>query len=338
MLIRIAHIRDARMKYFLPAVVLFFFAVSAAHAADSERTLDYGGRTRHYLVHLPPQASARNRLPVVLVFHGGGGNAQGAARDTGVDAAADRYGFIAVYPAGTGPKENRLLTWNAGQCCGWAAKNHVDDVGFVSTLIDALAKDYPADTARVYATGISNGAHMTYRLACELSGKIAAIAPVAGQSELKDCHPQRPVAVLHIHGTADPCTLYQGGQCGGCVSDFLEDFGIRIARSTWTCEPVETDVMRMVAINHCSQQSTAGFQKGAVTCESFQGCAPGGEVTLCRVQGGGHSWPGGKDPAFCERRPGGYACRKWKETVGPTNMDIDASDFILQFFARQRRP
>lgn len=173
-----------KRKHFwtLPALVLILLAVHVrAEAADRDHshTIEHDGLTRQFRVHLPP--GSRQQLPMVLVFHGGGGNIDGMVRVTGMDSAADRNGFIAVYPAGTGPLDGRLLTWNAGRCCGSAMEKDVDDVGFVVELIDFMVETYGVDRRRVYATGHSNGALMSYRLACELADRIAAIAPSAAQ-------------------------------------------------------------------------------------------------------------------------------------------------------------
>ncbi|MDE2335763.1 MAG: hypothetical protein KGL10_00455, partial [Alphaproteobacteria bacterium] len=195
---------------------------SAARAADFTGHVAVQGRDRTYLVHIPDNVSGHKNLPVVIMLHGGGGNAAQFAEQTGMNAVADKNGFIAVYPEGTKAMLGNFRTWNAGRCCGKAMRGKSDDVAFISRIIDALAQKYAIDTKRVYATGHSNGAMMSYRLACQLSDKIAAVAPVSGQRVFDDCHPKRAVAILHIHGTADPCALYNGGNaCGGCFSHFL---------------------------------------------------------------------------------------------------------------------
>ena len=104
-----------------------------------------------------------------------------------------------------------MLTWNGGNCCGYAQWNKVDDVGFTRALLDDLAKVVNVDAKRVFATGISNGGIMCYRLASELSDRIAAIAPVAGTMGTKTCNPKRPVSVMHFHGTDDKFLPFKGG-------------------------------------------------------------------------------------------------------------------------------
>ena len=168
------------------AFLLGMLAPLALHAAGSiiSVTVRHDGLKRTALVRVPGQVAERRPLPVVLNFHGGAGNAVGQQRYVHMDAIADREGFIVVYPNGTGVLEDRLLAWNAGTCCGMAAREETDDVGYVRALLDELARRLPVDSARVYATGLSNGAMMSYRLAAELSDRIAAIAPVAGASAM----------------------------------------------------------------------------------------------------------------------------------------------------------
>ena len=124
-------------------------------------------------MHLPPQAGDGQPLPLVINFHGGGGEPLGHERYSGMDDLADEEGFIAVYPAGTSRFGDRLLTWNAGGCCGYAQEESVDDVGFVRALIDDLSTVTLIDRSRIYATGLSNGAMMAYRLAAEIPDQIA---------------------------------------------------------------------------------------------------------------------------------------------------------------------
>jgi polyhydroxybutyrate depolymerase len=145
---------------------------------DYSFSLEHGGQGRSYLVHVPPQAVSRKLLPVVLNFHGATSSSHQQERYSGMDGASDHFRFIVVYPNGSGRWGH--LSWNAGLCCAYAMFRREDDVGFVRALLDDLAKRTAIDHTRIYATGISNGAMMSYRLAVEASDLIAAIAPVAG--------------------------------------------------------------------------------------------------------------------------------------------------------------
>ncbi|MDG6229485.1 MAG: PHB depolymerase family esterase, partial [Candidatus Thermoplasmatota archaeon] len=137
------------------------------------------GLERSYSIHIPEGYDGSKPLPLVLVFHGGGGNANNILQTTGFNQKADEEGFLVVYPQGSGRLQNSLLTWNTGFCCGYAVENTIDDVAFIRQLIDHLQRHYPIDTKMIYATGISNGGMMTYLVGAELSDIFAAIAPVA---------------------------------------------------------------------------------------------------------------------------------------------------------------
>src|SRR5579859_1407501 len=158
-----------------------------AWADDEAHSLDFSGLKRSYLLHLPAKAPA-GPVPLVVVLHGGGGTAEGAVKMTGFDAEADASGFIAVYPNGTDKDrpmrvmlgKRGFLTWNAGSCCGYAQQKNIDDVGFIRAVVGDVEKQHAVDPKQVYATGISNGGMMSYRLACKASELFAAIGPVAG--------------------------------------------------------------------------------------------------------------------------------------------------------------
>ena len=122
------------------------------------RTIDMGGRERSYLLHVPPSYESGRPLSLVLAFHGGATDAAFMARFCGLNEKADQAGFAVVYPNGTG-ETSRLLTWNAGNCCGYARRHNIDDVGFVRAILDELLTTRSIDERRVYATGMSNGRH-----------------------------------------------------------------------------------------------------------------------------------------------------------------------------------
>ena len=128
---------------------------------------------------------------------------------SGMSAKADQDHFIVSYPSGTG-RLSAVPTWNSGNCCGYALENHIDDIGFFRALIEKLERDYAIDRKRIDFTGISNGAMMSYRVACELSDQVAAIAPVEGALNV-DCHPSAPVSVLIFQGTAVRLVPFNGG-------------------------------------------------------------------------------------------------------------------------------
>lgn len=256
---------------------------------DRRWTLEHDGRTRELLVHLPPGYDASTATPLVFDFHGRLFTANLQAGLTHLRDVADSEGFIVVHPEGIG------RTWNGGVCCGEAASDDVDDVGFVSAMIDLLSSQLCIDQRRVYATGMSNGAFLSHRLACELSDRIAAIAPVAGVVGVAPCSPARSISVFHFHGTEDDVVQYDG------VAGYLS---------------VATSMAGWVERNGCDPESTVYFQQDDVTCEAWSGCDAGVEVRLCTVDGGGHTWPGGTP------LPG----------LGDTTQTIDASELMWTFF------
>lgn len=295
--------------------------------------LTHGGLAREYRVYTPDNAEARPAA--VLVFHGGGGSIEGVVRSTGFDATADAHGFLAVYPAGVTGPTGKMGTWNGGGCCGRAARDKVDDVGFVAALIHRLVAEHGVDPARVYATGHSNGAMMAYRLACELSEKVAAVAPHGSQPVVEACAPFRAVPVLHAHGTADPCARYEGGQCGGCMQEFLDVMGLDLPQERWDCSPVPEAVAAVAARNGCTEPPREVLRLGALVCEAWGGCRAATE--FCRTEGGGHPWPGGPGPEFCARRPKGRLCERYRAVVGPL-VEVPLNEVIWDFFNRHRLP
>jgi len=268
------------------------------------RTVMVGDREREYLVHVPPGYRGDRALPVVLDFHGWAADAHGYAAYTGFDSKADAAGFLSVHPEGTG----WFPSWNAGACCGSAQRNDVDDVAFVDVLLDDLARVARVDPARVYATGMSNGAMFAYRLACQRSERIAAIAAVAGAIHVEPCHPSRPVPVLHVHGLVDSVAPFHGGSRwwssyhAASVPDVVAEWGAR---------------------DGCALTPFAVLEQGEVTCTGYPSCAAGAEVELCTVRGGGHTWPG---------------ARYEIGALGAATEDLNATDEIWRFFERHTLP
>lgn len=187
-----------------------FMALPAEATGGKTTEADYQGR--NYVLYKP--ASLGARPPLLLVLHGGGGNANWMTRHLNMNAMADRYGFIVAYLNGTGTGSlllNNLRTWNAGSCCGPAVKTRSDDKGYLIGFIQLMAQQQKIDSTRVYLTGHSNGAMMSYRMACEAHDRIAGIVAIAGTVGVDRCSaPDLPV--LHIHGALDPNVPVQGGK------------------------------------------------------------------------------------------------------------------------------
>jgi polyhydroxybutyrate depolymerase len=270
------------------------------------RKINYGGRERFYEIHVPSSYNRSIPTPVVLVFHGGGGYPDAVRYQSGMDRVSDRHGFIVVYPAGTGISKDRLLTWNAIISSGYAMKNNVDDVGFTRAVLDDLGHYFNLDPKRVYATGLSNGAAMVYRLARELSNRIAAIAPISGQLPPAMSMGSRPISIIHFHGLDDRIAPFGGGQ--GAAS-----------KTMWNSVP--NVISSWVAYDGLPPNPTKTFTRGAATCTIYGPGRNGVEVELCEIKGGGHTWPGG-DTTIAEKRFG----------LGAVNRDINASELMWEFF------
>lgn len=256
---------------------------SAPTQDGGRRTLVHDGIRRAYLVRAPRRAADDTaRLPVVLVLHGGGGNAENAERTTGFTPIARREGFLVVYPEGTGRLRTTLLTWNAGHCCGRAMERRVDDVGFIAALLDTLARAYPVDPARIYATGMSNGAMMSHRLAMMLPGRLAAIGPVVGALFGDEPPPRGPVSLIAVNGLLDRAVPWAGGAPGGRFSE------------SWDGTPAAPGLAQgayWARANGCEATPTM-TESGAVRTYRHR-CPEGRGVELHLVTDNAHAWPGG---------------------------------------------
>ena len=281
---------------------------AAAQSKSGMRTLRAGGLERSYLVHLPAPRPAGRALPLVLVFHGAGGRPRGIADHTGFSRVADREGFIAVYPAGI---RNR---WNDGR---GRPSTPYDDVAFIRAMLDTLLRTERIDPARIYATGISNGAMFVHRLACELPGVLAAIAPVAGAlpaAIAPGCAGAPPVSVLAIQGTEDQLVPYDGGgvaRTRGAVLSARESVAHWARRAGCGAAPVAGRRVDRV------QDGTALVQY------AHAGCGGGSAIELYEVRGGGHTWPGGP--------------RVTARLLGRTTRELDGTRAIWDFFAAHPR-
>lgn len=300
-------------------------AAPALAPGDHERSLTHQERSRRYLVHGPPAARGTAPLPVLLVFHGGGGEPVSMERMCGFDPIADREGFLAVYPDGTGLFPKRLHTFNAGGCCGYAQDHDVDDVGFTVAILEDLAQVAPVDATRVYATGFSNGGMMTYRVAAALSERIAAAAPVSGAMVYAPpAPPARAVPILHIHSEDDPRALYEGGL--GPPFPFTNRRVQHAAVADAIAQWVAWDGCPREPAVEAETRGVEGTREAAHRAQRFV-YGPGRdgvEVVLWRLRGPGHTWPG-IDGVLPER------------LVGPPTHMIDAAEEIWRFLRRWRR-
>jgi polyhydroxybutyrate depolymerase len=283
---------------------------SALPAGEISRTIIHDGRERSYIIYVPVSLNWSQPPALVFVFHGGTGNAQNAIHMTGFHQIADQNGFLVVYPNGTGRlSDDKLLTWNAGNCCGYAYEEKVDDVGFVRAIVTDLETVIKIDPKRIYATGMSNGALLSHRLGCEASDLFAGIAPVAGTLNTFPCKPSYPISVIMFHGTEDQHILYNGG--AGPQSRLSVDF-----------TSVQDSVEFWTAFNNCAEPQSTTFDE--IQHQIWTDCANFTAVELYTIIGGGHAWPGGRSSG----RP---------DADQPT-LTISASELIWEFFITHPKP
>ena len=278
--------------------------------AGDTRKLTHDGLERSYILYVPSSINWSQPVPLVFVFHGGTGNAESAIRMSGFNNVADQNGFLVAYPNGTSRvSSDILLTWNGGDCCGYAQQKNVDDVGFVRAIVTDLQSLANIDPKRIYASGMSNGGILSQRLACEAADVFAAVAPVAGTLNFSPCNPSQPISVIEFHGTGDEHIPYDGGFGPKSLVDV--DFA-----------SVKDSVSFWVSFDKCSSQSQAD-SNGDIQHEVWTWCAASTSVELYTVIGGGHAWPGG--------------------VAGRTDADqptqtISASQLIWKFFAEHPKP
>ncbi|MCP2334909.1 alpha/beta hydrolase family esterase [Actinomadura rupiterrae] len=243
---------------------------------------------REFLLHVPPGLADRKwkdgrpdkPLPLVIALHGGLANMSQMESLTGFDKVADDKGFLVAYPDGF------LTTWNAGDCCGAAKFGKIDDVGFLTKLINRLNSAGLTDPKRVYVTGFSNGAGMAYKMGCDAADKVAAIGVVEGALVTK-CDPSRPVSTMIFHGTADRNVPFDGGGRRD-INDDRPYPAVSFALNFWR----DHDDLPP------PKATTLAAQSGNVQCSSS---GKGGvSLALCKVIGGGHAWPRGAAPMLWE--------------------------------------
>jgi len=271
---------------------------------DHRRTFKMGELERTYLVHVPPKYDAKKPTPVVLILHGAGTNGLLTVAFCGLNKTSDDAGFMAVYPDGTGV--GPFLTWNSFNRPGGKGP---DDVAFIGKVLDDLATVVNVDAKRVYATGISNGGMMCYKLADELSDRICAIAAIAGQMTMSKINPKRPVSVMHFHGTDDKIVPFEGPKKG-----FVFIKSVEFTIDAW------------VEANGCPKEPKTVKEPNkvddgtSVMRKTYGPGKDGAEVVLFIIEHGGHTWPGRPAPSF----------------IGKATQNISANDLMWEFFERHR--
>lgn len=264
--------------------------VHADAATLIEHNIEYGDKKRSYLLYVPRSYTGQP-APLILAFHGGGGRARSMANTSQFHQLADREGFLVVYPNGTGGFFGRHLSWNAGSNppVGSAEINREDDVGFIRNLLDRLNSQYGIDQQRIFAVGMSKGGMFAYKLACELSDRIAGIVVVAGTMTTDHCKPTQEVALLHIHGDSDENVPLSGGK-GKYTAKKAYYPAMMYGLEIWQEN------------NGCSSQVLERRLTTDTRCYDYAGCPAGGAVSYCIISGGGHAWPGAEPKNWQKRR------------------------------------
>jgi polyhydroxybutyrate depolymerase len=259
---------------------------------SSIRRLKVNGLERWYMVFVPPLVEAAKPSPLILAFHGATSQPAQFAYFSQLNRRAGQLGYVVAYPAAHGG------FWHPSDAAG------TDDVAFVEAVLQDLASVRSVDQARIFATGISNGGQMVYRLACALSQRIAAIAVCACGTGLGECRPARPVPVIHFHGTADT-----------------------FVSLTWA----EDAIRRWRNYNRCESVPTVTYNKGDATCRTYRALPGGADVTYCVINGMGHQWPGlALRLTLEETRLLGLP--ELLSQLGPGTDDLDATGMLLSFF------
>lgn len=280
--------------------------VTNFHFYDS---LQVDGYDRSFLLNLPPNYNDSNNFALVIALHGLAGSAEQMEHDYGLTAKSNSAHFIIVYPEGV-PSDGILgiRTWNAGTCCDFAMQHNIDDVKFISLLIQKLLAAYKINPKKVYATGMSNGAMMTYRIGCELSQYLAAIAPVSGTLlTTQPCRPTKAIPVLHIHSAVDNKVPYAGGH--GLANYYFP--------------PVDSTLRVWAAIDGCNASPRVITDTTLYTYSQYTDCSKNTTVQLYLTKDGGHSWPGG-----LQARP----------AADPPSAAFNATDLIWDFFKGYELP
>lgn len=286
------------LKLFTCAVVVLLFFGGAQSQTTSNLTIQHDGLTREYILYIPISYFSQPEVPLLFNLHGYTSNNTQQMAYGDFRPIADTAAFIIAHPNGT-------IDGNGNRFWSAFGNSTVDDVGFISALIDTISSNYNIDLNRVYSTGMSNGGFMSYELACELGDRITAVASVTGTmtvNKITSCNPIKPTPVMQIHGTNDATVPYNGNATFASVPDVV-DFWVNHNNCDGT--PVQTNVPD----NDPNDNSTAEqyvYQNGDL----------GTTVELFKVIDGGHTWPGAPID------------------IGVTNHDFDASIEIWRFFSQ----
>lgn len=242
-----------------PAPASATCASNTLSPGDSTISIQFGGRTRSYLLHVPASYTGISTVPLVIDMHGFTSTASAQSGVSGFKAVSDAQGFVVAWPSGLNN------SWNAFGCCGTSLSRNVDDVGFIRAVVADIVRRGVIDESRVYATGLSNGGSMSHRLACEAADLFASTVPVSFtlNHPTAQCTPSRPITVFHFHGLNDTTVAFNGGQFQSAPSSF----------AAWQ------------SIDKCGTALTTATFSATERCDSATACGSSVQPTLCRLAG-----------------------------------------------------
>jgi polyhydroxybutyrate depolymerase len=296
------------------AIVLVIAGCPARESKSADRAIDHEGLERSYRIYVPVSITENEQVPLILVLHGAGGSGASMERTTGLSTIAEREGFIVAYP------EADERFWNDHDDLEDPNSSSPDDVGYLRAVIEKITREYPVDPQRVFAAGLSNGGLMCHRLACEAPDLVAGVAGVASQLTVPTenrCSTTAPVPILLINGTEDPIVRFDDTSTQGGHLDPESVLSARETVESWALHnraALNPDVTFLPDVD--PEDGTR------VTREVYPGKADGAPVWFYVVEGGGHSWPGGR---VLFRNP----------FDAPTSNDVSASELITEFFLSQ---
>ena len=269
--------------------------------------ISVGATPREYLLHVPQRRPLRlggtiRPYSLVLVLHGSSANGEDIRQVSQMDSFSEVLRFVVAYPNGTSGGGLGPSDWNGGVCCGAAARDSVDDVGFLAALVAEVSKNLSVDPHRIYIVGFSSGAIMAYHAACKLAPMIAAIGVISGSLMDDNCAPARPVAVIGVHGTSDDQVPYGDPSLTPLPKSV-----------TGAAAKLPSSAQFWVATNGCGP-GAAALQSPHVVRTSFKGCT-GAQVEFYTIEGGSHGWP--------------------QSGLAPPMSELQASSVIAEYFDRQ---
>ncbi|NAY93405.1 prolyl oligopeptidase family serine peptidase [Muricauda sp. JGD-17] len=277
-------------------------------------SLEHQGNQREFILHIPQGYDGTEETPLVMVLHGGSGNAESVQGFTQMNPVSDQNGFLVVYPQGFGPASPGY-SWADGRATS-ATEMEVDDVGFIEKLVSELRSEYNVDSKKIYVCGFSNGGFMTQKLACELPDTFAGVGTLAatiGLDVLQNCSNAQSIPTIFMLGDADAFVPYDGGT---------------VANNPTPVEGIETLVDYWVENNACATNepalklpNTDTTDNSTVTLFKYTDCDCNADVSFYRINGGEHTWSGVENVSY-------------EEVAGETNEDINASSVLWSFFSQ----